>query len=98
MAFSINGVGTAYIGKRRLEDGSFITTKWVCIFVPIFPLYSFRVTAKGFATGPWNNLRTPMRGHRVPMDWQKVAKIYKWESGIAAIIGVLAAAYRLISS
>jgi hypothetical protein len=37
-----------YIGKRgKLIDGSVITTKWVCFFVPLFPMESFRLWLNG---------------------------------------------------
>jgi hypothetical protein len=41
----VNGIGKAYYGKRDFaENGSYITTEWfVFLFVPIFPLGSFRV-------------------------------------------------------
>jgi hypothetical protein len=42
---SSNGCGTAIYGKRDfLDDGSFVTTKWVIFFwIPIVPLNSMRV-------------------------------------------------------
>ena len=37
-----------YIGKRgKLLDGSVITTKWFCLFLPLFPLASFRLWTEG---------------------------------------------------
>jgi hypothetical protein len=42
MAFSVQGIGTAFYGKRDFQpDGSYVTTEW-CIFfgLPIWPLRS----------------------------------------------------------
>jgi hypothetical protein len=48
MAFTFNGTGTRYYGRRKLPDGTVITTKWVvCFFVPIVPLGSYRVIDEG---------------------------------------------------
>ena len=44
MAFSLNGIGTTYLGVRWQPDGTYITTKWVVfVWVPIVPLGSVRV-------------------------------------------------------
>lgn len=44
MAFTFNGIGTAFYGKRDFrEDGSYLTTEWVVFFIPIVPLRSLRV-------------------------------------------------------
>ena len=48
MAFTFNGFGTAYYGKKWLPDGTHVTTKWaVFLFVPIVPLGSVRVLKEG---------------------------------------------------
>jgi hypothetical protein len=46
MPHSVNGIGTAYYGKRDVrENGSYITTEWVIfLYLPIVPVASFRVT------------------------------------------------------
>ena len=45
MAYRINGIGTIYYGHRdELPDSSYIPTRWfVLLYLPIFPLGSFRV-------------------------------------------------------
>ena len=45
MAFSFNGFGTTYYGKRDYRaDTSYITTEWIILaFVPLIPLGSLRV-------------------------------------------------------
>ena len=41
---SINGIGTTYIGQADVNrDGSYITTKWLSLVIPIVPLGSVRV-------------------------------------------------------
>jgi hypothetical protein len=48
MAFTFNGVGTRYCGRRKLPDGTIITTKWVVFFfVPIVPIGSYKVIGEG---------------------------------------------------
>ncbi len=40
---TINGIGTTFYGRARLEAG-YITTKWIVIFyIPIIPLSSYVV-------------------------------------------------------
>ena len=45
MAFSVNGCGKRYLGKRDYwSDGSYITTEWITVFwFPLVPLRSMRV-------------------------------------------------------
>ena len=45
MAFTVNGVGTTFYGKRDYHpDASYITTQWVVFcFLPVLPLRSLRV-------------------------------------------------------
>lgn len=49
VAYSFNGIGTTYYGKRDFAaDGSYVTTEWfVFIWLPIVPLRSLRVQESG---------------------------------------------------
>jgi len=49
MAYTFNGIGTTFYGKRDFrKDGTFVTTEWVSfIYFPLFPLRSFRVRYQG---------------------------------------------------
>lgn len=49
VARSFNGFGTAIYGKRDfLQDGSFVTTKWIIFFwIPIVPIGSMRLRTLG---------------------------------------------------
>ena len=49
MAWSLNGVGTMFYGKRDfLDDGTYLTTEWVTFFyIPIVPLKTLRVYYEG---------------------------------------------------
>ena len=41
---SINGIGSTYIGCSDVgKDGSYVTTEWAIIILPIVPIRSFRV-------------------------------------------------------
>jgi hypothetical protein len=52
---SILGIGTTFIGQSDFRsDGSYVTTQWFCVFIPLFPLRSLRVRDVG--PGRWNPL------------------------------------------
>jgi len=53
MPMSFYGSGTMYIGQRDYwPDGSYITTEWFTVtFIPIYPLYSWRVREIGKNAG-----------------------------------------------
>lgn len=49
MAYTFNGIGTTFYGKRDFrKDGTFVTTEWVSfVYFPLFPLRSLRVCYQG---------------------------------------------------
>jgi hypothetical protein len=49
MAYTFNGIGTTFYGKRDFRgDGSYLTTEWVSfVYFPLFPLRSLRVRYQG---------------------------------------------------
>jgi len=49
MAYTFNGIGTTFYGKRDFRsNGSFITTEWVSfLYFPLFPRRSLRVRYQG---------------------------------------------------
>jgi hypothetical protein len=51
MAYTLNGIGTRFYGKRDFHgDGSYITTEWVTfVYIPILPFRSLRVRHLGAA-------------------------------------------------
>ena len=79
--FSFNGIGTLYYGNRDKEsDGSYITTKWfVFLFLPLFPLGSYRVLPAG-ETGTYlvvfSSTQTSYLVHRVPLNLSQVRNVY----------------------
>jgi hypothetical protein len=48
MPFSFNGIGTRYYGHRDISDsGTYTATEWIVfLWLPIFPLRSWRVSRK----------------------------------------------------
>ena len=41
---SINGIGTTYIGQADVnKDGSYLSTKWLSLVIPIVPLGFVRI-------------------------------------------------------
>ena len=49
MPYTLNGIGSAYYGKRDFRsDGSFVTTEWLSfLYIPILPFRSLRVRYNG---------------------------------------------------
>ncbi len=49
MAYSFQGFGTTFYGKRDFRpDGTYVTTEWIVLFaVPVIPLRSLRVQYRG---------------------------------------------------
>lgn len=49
MAYSFQGFGTTFYGKRDFRpDGTYITTEWIILFaLPVIPLRSMRVQYRG---------------------------------------------------
>jgi hypothetical protein len=90
MAFTLNGIGTRYQGERWHPDGTYTTTKWfVFIYVPIFPVGSFRVLA---ASAPYGS--APLSGQSfslqpVPLDIGMVFRTYTWIVGTIVVLGLL---------
>jgi hypothetical protein len=55
MAFTLNGTGTTFYGKRDFRaDGSHITTEWLAFFyIPLIPIRSLRVISQGPGEHKW---------------------------------------------
>jgi hypothetical protein len=81
-----------YIGKRgKLIDGSIITTKWICPFIPLFPLASFRFWLKG---GEPNflyqgKLIDDSVAVEIPLDWINITIVYSVYLFLAALAAYL---------
>ncbi|MSQ48622.1 MAG: hypothetical protein EXR78_09630 [Deltaproteobacteria bacterium] len=72
--FTFNGIGTTLYGNRDAgPDGSYVTTEWVVfVYVPVFPLRSWRVlpTGKGtsaivYNSASYQRVQVPLNGHQV---------------------------------
>lgn len=89
MPFTINGIGTMYYGNRdQAVDGSYITTEWVVVvFLPIFPIASYRVRPTGQGTNLIFYYSNKYLVERVPLCWPQVRNIY---AIIGPILGLLA--------
>jgi hypothetical protein len=55
MAYSLNGTGTTFYGKRDFRaDGTYLTTEWIALFcIPLIPIRSLRVKYKGSGEHRW---------------------------------------------
>lgn len=74
MAYSINGFGTTYYGRRAYErDGSYVMTKWVIAgTMPLIPLGSVRVKATRSRLSGSHSVVVEEGG----MDWLQVLYTY----------------------
>jgi hypothetical protein len=88
MAFTLNGFGTGYFGRRWQPDGTYITTKWVVIFfVPLIPLGSVRVLEGSLGgNDPFSVGFGSAKIMRVPLDTGVVARMYGLVIGIALFL------------
>lgn len=81
-----------YIGKRgKLVDGSVITTKWFCVFAPLFPLASYRFWAEGAEPNLFyqRKLFAKSLSVEIPFDWIHVTLVYSVYLFIAAFASYL---------
>jgi hypothetical protein len=89
MAYSFNGIGTEYHGKREVQpDGSYITTKFFCLIVPLIPIASYRVTEVGGQKFYFGGSKQHYQSTQVPLNWKQVMNVYLVEG---LIVGVLIA-------
>ena len=91
MPFVFNMVGTAFIGCRDKDpDGSYVTTEWFMLFLPIFPLRSFRVWRTGDDKVKMFYQSIGYRAVRVPLSRRQVLNLY------AAVFGIPIAAFLVV--
>lgn len=85
MPIRVNGIGTTYIGARDFAaDGSYITTEFFTfIFIPVFPIRSYRVRAAG--AGRYH-LIEKIQPHR-----RQILCVYGWTLGLVVFLGVAGA-------
>jgi hypothetical protein len=89
MPFMINGFGTATVGRQEQADGTFVTTEWlVILFVPVFPVRSYRIVSEGSLEGvPLIYMNRPFRAVSVPLDAAHVRRVYtRFGIVIAALV------------
>lgn len=99
--YSVMGVGKTLYGKREVAtDGSYIATKWfIYIFLPIFPLGSYRVW-RGETTNttiPFVTVgaSTQYRMVKVPLNRSQVIWTYLVAYGVPIVAILLALEYIL---
>jgi hypothetical protein len=91
MAYSFQGFGTTFYGKRDFRpDGTYITTEWIVLFaVPVIPLRSLRVQDRGpaerrFAIGFGSSesyavyVKTPPNIQQVVYTYAFIAFLVAW--------------------
>jgi len=78
MAYSFNGIGTEYWGKRDIApDGSYTVTKFFCLLFPVIPLGSYRVREIGekqIYLGGTNQRYEIIE--KVNLNWIQIVKVY----------------------
>ncbi|GAA5175743.1 hypothetical protein GCM10025771_08720 [Niveibacterium umoris] len=76
---SINGIGTTYIGCSAIgRDGSYVTTKWLSIVMPIVPLGSYRILPQSHETRhfPIYHSSAEFLATPVPLCWLHLLQVY----------------------
>ena len=99
MPNAFNGIGTSYYGNRDKEpDGSYVTTKWfVFLFLPVFPLGSYRVLPTGETGGiyliVYSSTRTNYLVRPIPLNLRQVGNVYcafyGWVVALSAFVYIL---------
>jgi len=90
MAYTLNGIGTTFYGKRDFRgDGSYITTEWATfLFVPLIPFRNFRVKYQGrgelsYSIGVGSPEHYAIYEKTAP-NWKQVLYIYGYVSFVVA--------------
>ena len=83
MAYTFQGIGTTFLGKREFRsDGSYVTTEWVVfLYIPLLPICSKRVIEEGSTenTGwfPFLSYKDTYRVlSRTRPNWRQVFYVY----------------------
>jgi len=84
MAASIQGIGTAFIGKRDFDpDGSYVTTEWVVfLYLPLVPLRSLRMEKTDRKSKNWFPILSSTSTFDVTArgrpNWKQVLCVYSF--------------------
>jgi len=76
----VNGTGSTVIGRNEIgEDGTYLTTEWfTVVFIPVFPICSYRVTQRGRGSYLIHSKQPPRL--------RSVFKVYLAELTLATVI------------
>ncbi len=90
-AWSLNGIGTTFYGKRDVEpDGSYISTKWfIFLLLPIIPISSYRVLPNTSKMNFLTQITSYSRFEKVPFNKRQVINIYLLIYGFIFVFFVL---------
>ena len=84
MAYTIQGVGTTFYGKRDFRaDGTYVTTEWAVLFhIPVLPIQSLRVRDLGVGRSPSEPGLAPAPLYQVydktSPNWKQVVCVYAY--------------------
>ncbi len=74
---TINGIGSTFVGCSDVgRDGSYITTKWITVVLPLVPLSSYRVRPISSSGIPMLYSSTEFETQSVPFHWPQIVKVY----------------------
>jgi tetratricopeptide (TPR) repeat protein len=77
MPTSIGGIGTGYVGERdKAPDGSYVTTEFFIVGIPLVPLGSYRVRSVGDLKTLLNTTRQDFEVTPVELNLRQVANVY----------------------
>jgi hypothetical protein len=91
MAFTLNGIGTTYYGKREgSSDGSYITTEWfVFLYLPLYPIRSLRIIPRGIYKNYIFYSSEGFYSYKVPLNIKQIRNIYLGTYGIIGAVILL---------
>jgi hypothetical protein len=73
---TINGIGSAFYGCSDVgSDGSYVTTKWITILIPLVPVGSYRVRPIS-STNLIVYSSTEYESQTVPLHWPHIVAMY----------------------
>jgi len=91
---TINGFGTKMLGDfEYYEDNSYVSINWIVIlFIPIFPLATYRVfeaDEEDFPSLPVGTSKSTYKVQRIPMKWKYAWRLLRVIYAILLCIGGL---------
>ena len=99
MAYTFNGIGTAFYGQRDFRpDGSYVTTEWIVFLcIPLLPIRSMRLSYQGPAQPRFligiGSADSYAVYEKTSPNWRQVLCVYSYTIFVVAWMVLLACFY-----